>query len=410
MSKENISGAANEEEKEDVKELPRKKEISKPDYGKFEREIRSHFEDLTNKIKVIKTTITPSGQILDWIRIEAQQPEGKISHPPPDPIIDIFDKEKQNDKFAKFELESSDAELGPEGTVPILRKDLKKLNFRNSLQDYLSKHGRKTYPMYINEHDSLEVPTDGAHDYCYTAQYVTCYGGEGYLSAFDPYLQWSNEFSLLQIAVVRGSGNGKQTIEAGWQEYRNLYGDWVPHLFIFYTTNGYSQNGNNLGGYNRDVTGWVQYSNVVYPGAISSPNSVRGGDQYVMQIKYQLYQGNWWLYCNGRWIGYYPAALFNESGLRSNAEKVAFYGEVVDSSSHSGLTHTDMGSGYWPEYRWQWAAYLRSLRYQSNTSGSMSQYNAATIFASDPDMYDIESHVNSGSTWGSYAWLGGPGA
>jgi hypothetical protein len=408
MSKD-TSGIQNDEKKEDVKELKRKIEIPKPDYAKFEREIRSHFDELKSTMEVIKTTTTPSGQILDWISIESQASDGKIPQPPPEPPLELSDKDRQPAKLVKFELENKGAELGPEGTIPILRKDLRKLNFRVSLQDYLSKHGNKTYPMYINEQDSLEVPTDGAHDYCYTAQYLTCYGGEGYLSAFDPYLQWSNEFSLLQIAVVRGSANGKQTIEAGWQEYRDLYGDWVPHLFIFYTTNGYSQNGNNIGGYNRDVTGWIQYSNVVYPGALSSPNSTRGGDQYVMQIKYQLYQGNWWLCCNGRWIGYYPATLFNDSGLRSQSEKVAFYGEVVDAGSHAGLTHTDMGSGYWPEYGWQWTAYLRSLKYQNSTSGSTSQYNANTIFASDPDMYDIESHMNSGSSWGSYVWLGGPG-
>jgi len=137
---------------------------------------------------------------------------------------------------------------------------------------------------------------------------VTCYGAYGNLAAFDPYLHRSDEFSLLQVALTRGSGSGRQTVEAGWQEYRDLYGDWVPHLFVFYTTNGHSKSGDNKGGYNRDVDGWVQYSNVVYPEAISSPNSTRGGAQYIMQIKYQLYQGNWWFCCNGRWIGYYPAS------------------------------------------------------------------------------------------------------
>jgi neprosin-like protein len=183
----------------------------------------------------------------------------------------------------------------------------------------------------------------------------------------------------------------------------------VPHLFGYYTTNGYSANGDNIGGYNRDVDGWIQYSSSIYPGAVSSPNSVRGGAQYVMFIKYQLYQGNWWLNCNNNWIGYYPASLFNKEGLNSQAGKIAFYGEIVDSSDHSGLTNTDMGSGYWPEYRWPWAAYMRNLWYQSDTNGAMSQYNASTVFASDPDLYDIENHMNSGTTWDSYFWLGGPG-
>ena len=32
------------------------------------------------------------------------------------------------------------------------------------------------------------------------------------------------------------------------------------------------------------------------------------------------------------------------------------------------------------------------------------------IYESDPDMYGIESHFNSGSSWESYVYLGGPGA
>ena len=97
------------------------------------------------------------------------------------------------------------------------------------------------------------------------------------------------DFSLMQIALVNTDTGRMQTIEAGWQERKDSYGDWFPHLFLFYTTNGYTDEGDNEGGYNQDVDGWVQYDGSVHPGAISSPNSTRGGDQYVMQIKYQLF-------------------------------------------------------------------------------------------------------------------------
>jgi hypothetical protein len=226
---------------------------------------------------------------------------------------------------------------------------------------------------------------------------------------FDPYCHRADEFSLLQVALTRGSGSSKQTIEGGWQQYRDLYGDWVPHLFVFYTTNGYTKSGDNKGGYNRDVDGWVQYSSVVYPEAISSPNSTRGGAQYIMQIKYQLYQGNWWFRCNGRWIGYYPASLFATGGLRNRAEKVAFYGEIVDSGKDSISTWTDMGSGYWPSYGWKWSAYMSHLRYQSSTGGSMSKYSGTT-WESDPGEYGIEQHFSNTGSWKSYCWVGGPGS
>src|ERR1051325_1723088 len=43
-----------------------------------------------------------------------------------------------------------------------------------------------------------------------------------------------------------------QTVEAGWQEFQDLTGDWVPHLFVYYTTNGYSSDGDNQGGYRSE--------------------------------------------------------------------------------------------------------------------------------------------------------------
>ena len=105
-----------------------------------------------------------------------------------------------------------------------------------------------------------------------------------------PYCEHADEFSLGQCALVRGAGSTKQTIETGHQQYRDLYGDWVPHFFVFYTTNGYTSSGDNLGGYNQDVNGWVQYSSSIFPEALSSPLSTFGGTQYVMNLKWQLWR------------------------------------------------------------------------------------------------------------------------
>lgn len=373
------------------------------------KRLRGYFEKRAARLKVVATTRTPSGQILDWVPIESQHPSGRIAKPPPDARV-REEGGSRKVRFATFELEERDAKRGPEGTVPILRKDLSKLRYNKSLSDYLSKHGKPTRTLLMDGKHPLQFPEVGSpHDYAATSQSVTCYGGEGYISAYDPYTWYSDEFSLGQIAMIRGSGNGMQTVEAGHQEYRDLYGDWVPHLFVFYTTNNYTSQGDNKGGYNRDVNGWVQYSGSVYPGARSSPTSTPGGAQYNMFVKYQLWQGNWWLKCNANWIGYYPASLFSNSGLRSQASTIQFFGEIVDASDHSGATRTDMGSGYWAENRWPYAGFQRNLRYQSGTGGTMSAYNGS-CWATDTNEYDIECHMNSGSSWGSYFWFGGPGA
>lgn len=374
-------------------------------------EIRDYFKSRLERLEIVKTTRTPNGQVLDWIPIDSQVRRGKIASPPSEAERIRPVRGRRAEQAVQFELEHPDAVRGPAGTVPVLRKNMQRVPSWKNLEQFLAKHGRRSYSIQIDDRDSIEVPGDGSvHDYAYTAQWVTCYGTQGELSAFDPYLQWSDEFSLLQLALARGSGNSKQTLEVGWQEYRDLYGDWVPHLFVFYTTNGYSSSGDNVGGYNRDVDGWVQYSSSIFPETRFSPTSTRGGAQYKIVLKVQLYQGNWWVRCNGEWIGYYPASLYATSGLRSQAEKVAWYGEVVDSSDHSGNTHTDMGSGHYPSAGWTYSAYMHNLKYQSGTGGSMSTYTGGSSLVTNPDWYDVETHFSSGTTWESYQWLGGPGA
>jgi neprosin-like protein len=374
-------------------------------------ELRDYFKTRLKSLEVVKTTRSPSGQVLDWIPIESQVRRGKIASPPSDSERIKPVRGRRAEGPVLFELEQPDAVRGPAGTVPVVRKNLQRIPSWKNLEQFLSKHGRKTYAMFIDDDHSLEVPGDGSvHLYAYTSQSVTCYGGSGELSAFDPYLNWSDEFSLLQTALVRGSGNGKQTLEVGWQEYRDLYGDWVPHLFVYYTTNGYTSSGDNVGGYNRDVDGWVQYSSSIFPETRFSPMSTRGGAQYKIVLKVQLYQGNWWVRCNGEWIGYYPASLYSTSGLRSKADKIAWYGEVVDSSDHSGDTKTDMGSGYYSSAGWTYSGYMHNLKYQSGTAGSMSTYTGGSSLVTNSLWYDVETHFSSGGTWESYMWLGGPGA
>jgi hypothetical protein len=360
------------------------------------------------------------GQLLDWVPIESLVRDGKVADPPAEDGIDlrsldqipaeVSSKEIRPVELVPFELTAEGVSRGPRGTVPLVRRDLDRLVAGKSLNDLLAKHGKATRLVPDGMGGDVALPEDGTvHKYAYSAQWVTCYGCEGNINAWDPYLEWSDEFSLGQNALARGSGAGKQTVEAGHQEYRDLYGDWVPHLFIFYTTNGYTSSGDNKGGYNQDVDGWVQYSSTIYPEALSSPLSTFGGTQYIMNLKWQLWQGNWWLRVNGVWIGYYPASLFNTAGLRNQAEKTAWYGEVVDSGAHAGTTSTDMGNGHWPYEGWQRCAFMNNLAYQSGTGGQAARYNPGTVYASHPNCYGIESHFNNTGSWGPYFWWGGSG-
>jgi len=402
---------------EDIRDLPRRSERQDTSMRSNEGSIRSYFETRLGRMEIVSTTETPSGQTVDWIPIESQVRKGEsVADPPSDRVRVRLPEGERVDRLVTFELEQEGAELGPPGTVPVLRKDLERISYRQSLGDLIGKYPNidRAYPIA----GRLQAPppsASGPHRYANTAQSIIAFGGDGTLSAFDPYGENTDDFSLMQISCSNSDTGRLQTVEAGWQQRYDSYGDWVPHLFTYYTTNGYTSDGDNEGGYNEDVDGWVQVDGAVHPGALSSPNSVRGGAQYVMQIKYQWYNDNWWLMCNGRWLGYYPSRLFMGSKsvfstLGDHADGIHFYGEIYDSDETPGKTRTDMGSGYWPEYGWTWAAYQRNLLVQTDRAGSMADYDGGTGWASDPDMYDIETHMRSGSDWGSYFWMGGPGA
>ena len=95
--------------------------------------------------------------------------------------------------------------------------------------------------------------------------------------------------------------------------------------------------------------------------------------------------------------------------LFSQADRILFFGEIVDSASHADATQTQMGTGYFAEYRWPYSAFQRLLRYQTGANGSMTNYNGSAIIT-DSKEYDAELHMNSGTNWNSYFWFGGPGA
>jgi hypothetical protein len=364
---------------------------------------------------VAKTTRTGQGQDIDWIELESQTPDGRIADPPSDDGIDLRPAQDGLDtdarwpqKVAEFELEKDHGARGPKGTVPVLRRSAE-VGIHGSLQDFLSKHGRPTRLMRLNDETEIPVPADNStHVYAFSSQVGTCYGGEGNVNIWSPYIEWSDEMTLGQLALHRGMGFGFQTVEAGWQKLPNLYGDWKTHLFVFYTSNGYSVQGDNLGGYNQDVDGWVQVSSTIFPGSLLSVSSYLG-PQYVVNLKYQLSGGNWWLRVNGSWIGYYPATLFQFFGLSSQAAGLDWYGEIADSADHVGTSSTDMGSGRFPWEGWQKAAYMNQLSIQSLSNGTLAKYTPGTVWATNSACYGIDPHFNNTSSWGPYFFWGGTG-
>src|ERR1700741_180678 len=241
---------------DDIGYLPRRTEgQDRGTRSSNEAPIRAYFEGRLERMEVAATTRTPSGQVIDWVPIESQLPSGQsLADPPSDPVPVTSPDGDRVDHPVRFELEQDGVERGPEGTVPVLRKDLERIGFGQSLGQLLAKYPApaRVYPIA----GRLQAPqrsTDGPHRYASTSQGIIAFGGDGTLSAFDPYGENTDDFSLMQIALTNGDTGRLQTVEAGWQQRKDSYGDWVPHLFTYYPTYGYTSDGDNQGGYNEDV-------------------------------------------------------------------------------------------------------------------------------------------------------------
>jgi len=218
------------------------------------------------------------------------------------------------------------------------------------------------------------------YHYVYGYQYATALGGDAYFSQHTPFLSSSDNHTLAETASE--SSDGRQIVEIGWTVDRGLNGDSNPHLFVFSWVNG------NPNCYNG--CGYVQYSNTFRPGqAVAGDGSV-----YLYAIEY--YQGNWWLYSQNQWLGYFPGTLWSNQGVNfSQVGLVQWFGEV----SSGGGSGTQMGNGI----------------YGSN-SGSATITNASfitsvttataanlSVNATDPSCY------NSGVINTSAFGFGGPG-
>ncbi|KAH8166372.1 hypothetical protein CIB48_g1842 [Xylaria polymorpha] len=93
--------------------------------------------------------------------------------------------------------------------------------------------------------------------------------------------------------------------------------------------------------------------------------------------------------------------------LADHADEISFYGEVYNSGT--ALTTTDMGSGEFPELGFRRAAYVHNIVYY-DANIRHQDFNSSWISVSDPSRYRIEPTWRSGGKWGSYFYVGGPGA
>jgi hypothetical protein len=300
------------------------------------------------------------------------------------------------DQSAAQQLYGADGEICPEKTVPIRRYTIDILQNFETLDDFFNKRP----PHNVNGPNNL-------HQYAHAYRTVNNWGAQSILNVWSPYTERSSEFSLSQIWVVRGSGSNRETVEVGWQKYRDLYGDYRPRLFIYFTPDNYG----NGGCYNLSCGAFVQISNSVYIGGgftnVSSHPHPSTAWEFKIRWQKDGNGGHWWLKYGNTWVGYYPRSLFDSNGLRNYGRKVDFGGEIIDEQPGGRHTRTDMGSGHFPGDGFGYAAYQRQIRYIT-TSNFWGIRPSLTATRTDSDCYDI-SVKNSSGSWERYFYFGGWG-
>ncbi|KAK8567667.1 hypothetical protein V6N13_105624 [Hibiscus sabdariffa] len=372
---------------------------------------------------------SPDGDIIDCVLLRHQP---AFDHPQLKGKRPLVPPERPNGHNPKgmmaaedFQLWRMSGETCPEGTIPIRRTTEQDMLRASSVASF----GKKPAKLVIR--DTTSDGHEHAVGYVSGDEY---YGAKASINVWAPNVTNQYEFSLSQLWVISGSfGDDLNTIEAGWQACKityktlfcskvmgweglklqlshilmqvspELYGDYFPRFFTYWTSDAYQA----TGCYNLLCSGFVQTNNKVAIGAAISPTSSYGGGQFDISLLVwkDPKHGNWWLeFGSGILVGYWPSFLFTH--LRDHASMVQFGGEVVNSSPGGDHTSTEMGSGHFAGEGFGKASYFRNLQVVDWDNNLIPLPNLK-VLADRPNCYDIQGGVNS--VWGNYFYYGGPG-
>jgi hypothetical protein len=150
---------------------------------------------------------------------------------------------------------------------------------------------------------------------------VTSDGIYANLYVGKPYLDKQDWHTLAEIAV--SSADGQQTIEAGWNIDRALYGNDDPHLFVFNWVDGVGQGYNSFSNYVPATTASIKPAATLAYGTTHKFN---------IQHKYDADGGKWWIALDDEWIGEFPDSIWDNEFTQTG--RVQFFGEVAGSTPY----------------------------------------------------------------------------
>jgi hypothetical protein len=229
-------------------------------------------------------------------------------------------------------------------------------------------------------------PCDGTFEdgYCYywsgASDSRTDQGG-GHTMTIEKPAEVGPGHSLEEMSVQAGKGDGN-IVEIGSTVASP---DPDPQLFVFHWINW------NPTCYNG--CGYQQYSNTYYPGMdLSNLVGQQVYDGYV------FYQGNWWVWFNDQWLGYFPGSLW--AGQFQTSQQVQWFGEVA---TNNGVPPgSQMGDGQFASN--VQAAPMSTLCDVNVAAWLCFYYDQQSTYQTVPEFYTV-AHPGFGAIR-----LGGPGS
>lgn len=365
----------------------------------------AEFEVMRAYLEGYYASITPTrsfavgDQIVDCVPI-TEQPAlrhgGAIAAPPPEDVDGRAPAGVIEAKPNAYGIGAGGQETRcGRGTIPLRRLTLEELTRFRTLADFFRKQ-----------------PGDSAiHQYAHAYQDVDNWGGNAALNLWKTTVNQSQgeDTSIAQHWYAGGSGSQTQTAETGWINYPAKFGN-DPVLFIYWTADDYT----NTGCYNLDCTAFVQVNSDWCLGCKFDHYSETDGKQYEIELGYYLYQDNWWLKVGwnpwrkheSRWLGYYPASIYNGGQLSQNAQVIDYGGEVA--VNQNATSYPCMGSCHFADDGYRSAAYVRRIVYRGDTSNT--HYNPTlSPVETDQACYTITNPEENGQWTKTYFYFGGPG-
>jgi hypothetical protein len=157
-------------------------------------------------------------------------------------------------------------------------------------------------------------------------------GGAVEMAIGDPEINIGGSHSLAEIAFSSGPEN-LRTIELGWDVDPGLFGDALPHLFVFVNNDGYEEGGDDC-----YECHFVPIEGAPFaPGQSLDPEVTGPSNTYPFGVEF--IDGNWWVWFDFEWIGYLEGGFWNHE-FTSPPEHEE-WGEVYDNHGDT----TDMGNG-----------------------------------------------------------------